>query len=248
MSDHRDRVRLPGRGRAGPRRAEGTDARRLGLPVTARRRSRATSSGSARCSTPALCCWGAGPGSTSPGSGRPAPTTSRSKMNAMRKLVVSRSLGERRRLEATPPSSPVTWWTRWPARKATGHRGHGQRQRGRTSDGPRPGRRVPAARLPGRARQGTRLFEHGAARDLRLVSAESAGPAVLLVYSRATRLMRYALLIYEKPGAYDGLSDDERRAVSGEYWSCATTRASSAARGCSRSRPRPPSASTTARR
>ena len=29
--------------------------------------------------------------------------------------------------------------------------------------------------------------------------------------------MRYALLIYEAPGAYDGFSDDERRAVSGEY-------------------------------
>jgi hypothetical protein len=30
--------------------------------------------------------------------------------------------------------------------------------------------------------------------------------------------MEYALLIYEKPGAYDGLSDDERAAVIGEYW------------------------------
>jgi hypothetical protein len=29
--------------------------------------------------------------------------------------------------------------------------------------------------------------------------------------------MRYAVLIYEKPGAYDRLSDDERRAVSAEY-------------------------------
>jgi hypothetical protein len=29
--------------------------------------------------------------------------------------------------------------------------------------------------------------------------------------------MRYAVLIYEKPGAYGGFSDDERRAVSGEY-------------------------------
>ena len=35
--------------------------------------------------------------------------------------------------------------------------------------------------------EGTRLFEHGAAAiDLRLVSAEPAGAAVLSVYSRAT--------------------------------------------------------------
>ena len=29
--------------------------------------------------------------------------------------------------------------------------------------------------------------------------------------------MRYALLIYERPGAYDGLTDDDRRAITGEY-------------------------------
>ena len=29
--------------------------------------------------------------------------------------------------------------------------------------------------------------------------------------------MRYAVLIYEKPGAYDPFSDDERGAVSAEY-------------------------------
>jgi hypothetical protein len=29
--------------------------------------------------------------------------------------------------------------------------------------------------------------------------------------------MRYAVLIYEAPGAYDPFSDDERRAVSAEY-------------------------------
>ena len=29
--------------------------------------------------------------------------------------------------------------------------------------------------------------------------------------------MRYAVLIYEKPGAYDRFSDDERRALSAEY-------------------------------
>ena len=29
--------------------------------------------------------------------------------------------------------------------------------------------------------------------------------------------MRYAVLIYERPGAYDAFSDDERRAVSAEY-------------------------------
>ena len=30
--------------------------------------------------------------------------------------------------------------------------------------------------------------------------------------------MEYALLIHEKPDAYDGLSDDERTAIVGEYW------------------------------
>jgi hypothetical protein len=29
--------------------------------------------------------------------------------------------------------------------------------------------------------------------------------------------MRYALLIYERPGAYDGFDDEKRRAVTGEY-------------------------------
>src|SRR3954449_4516517 len=29
--------------------------------------------------------------------------------------------------------------------------------------------------------------------------------------------MQYALLIHEKPGAYDGFTDDERRAITGEY-------------------------------
>jgi hypothetical protein len=29
--------------------------------------------------------------------------------------------------------------------------------------------------------------------------------------------MQYALLIYEKPGAYDRLSDGERQAITGEY-------------------------------
>ena len=30
--------------------------------------------------------------------------------------------------------------------------------------------------------------------------------------------MEYALLVHEEPGAYDGLSDEERQAVLGEYW------------------------------
>ena len=29
--------------------------------------------------------------------------------------------------------------------------------------------------------------------------------------------MQYALLIHEKPDAYDGFTDDERRAITGEY-------------------------------
>jgi hypothetical protein len=30
--------------------------------------------------------------------------------------------------------------------------------------------------------------------------------------------MKYALLIYDRPGTYDGLADDEREAVFGEYF------------------------------
>jgi hypothetical protein len=30
--------------------------------------------------------------------------------------------------------------------------------------------------------------------------------------------MQYALLIYEKPGEYEALGDDERKAISQEYW------------------------------
>jgi hypothetical protein len=30
--------------------------------------------------------------------------------------------------------------------------------------------------------------------------------------------MQYALLIYEKPGAYEALGEDERTAISQEYW------------------------------
>ena len=30
--------------------------------------------------------------------------------------------------------------------------------------------------------------------------------------------MQFALLIYEKPGAYDGLADEERQATFAEYW------------------------------
>jgi hypothetical protein len=30
--------------------------------------------------------------------------------------------------------------------------------------------------------------------------------------------MQYALLIHEKPGAYEALGDDERKAITDEYW------------------------------
>jgi hypothetical protein len=30
--------------------------------------------------------------------------------------------------------------------------------------------------------------------------------------------MQYALLIHEKPGAYEALGDDERQAITDEYW------------------------------
>jgi hypothetical protein len=30
--------------------------------------------------------------------------------------------------------------------------------------------------------------------------------------------MQYALLIYENPGAYEALGDDERKAITDEYW------------------------------
>ena len=58
------------------------------------RRWPGTSSASARCSTPAPCCSGAGRGRSSPASGRPARTSSPAKMNAIPKLVASRTLDD----------------------------------------------------------------------------------------------------------------------------------------------------------
>ena len=51
--------------------------------------------------------------------------------------------------------------------------------------------------------------------------------------------MKYALLIYPKPGSHEALGEDESKSVSAEYWRSARTRAVSAALICSRSRRRP---------
>jgi hypothetical protein len=57
--------------------------------------------------------------------------------------------------------------------------------------------------------------------------------------------MRYAVLIFEAPGAYEGFGDDERRAVSGEYLALRDDPRVVGGASCSPSRPRRPSASTT---
>jgi hypothetical protein len=54
--------------------------------------------------------------------------------------------------------------------------------------------------------------------------------------------MRYALLIFEKPGAYDPLSDDERSAVTSEYMEIAAD-----ARVVGGAQLRPPATATTVR-
>jgi hypothetical protein len=54
--------------------------------------------------------------------------------------------------------------------------------------------------------------------------------------------MRYALLIFEKPGAYDPLSDDERSAVTAEYMTIAGD-----SRIVSGAQLRPPASATTVR-
>ena len=38
-----------------------------------------------------------------------------------------------------------------------------------------------------------------------------------MILSKEAHDMRYALLIHEDPGSYDGLGDDELRALTGEY-------------------------------
>jgi hypothetical protein len=50
--------------------------------------------------------------------------------------------------------------------------------------------------------------------------------------------MKYALLIYDRPGTYDRLPDGEHEAVFGSTSPSARSRTSSAARSSSRSRPR----------
>jgi hypothetical protein len=71
--------------------------------------------------------------------------------------------------------------------------------------------------------------------------------------------MRYALLIYDNPGAYEGFTDEERKALSARYWALreepgvadGETRPRTSrpkAPGCSRCRRRRPSASKTTRR
>jgi hypothetical protein len=54
--------------------------------------------------------------------------------------------------------------------------------------------------------------------------------------------MRYALMIFENPTAYDGLSDDERRAITAEYMDIAAD-----ARVLSGAHLRPPATATTLR-
>jgi hypothetical protein len=54
--------------------------------------------------------------------------------------------------------------------------------------------------------------------------------------------MRYALLIFEKPGSYDGLGDDERSAITAEYMDIAGD-----ARVVSGAHLRPPTTATTVR-
>jgi hypothetical protein len=54
--------------------------------------------------------------------------------------------------------------------------------------------------------------------------------------------MQYALMIFEKPGAYDGLSDDDRRAITAEYMEIAAD-----TRVLSGAQLRPPAAATTVR-
>jgi hypothetical protein len=50
--------------------------------------------------------------------------------------------------------------------------------------------------------------------------------------------MKYALLIYPKPGSEEALGEDEQKSVSAEYLAFATIRAVWAAPTCRRSRPR----------
>jgi hypothetical protein len=54
--------------------------------------------------------------------------------------------------------------------------------------------------------------------------------------------MRYALLIFVNPGSYDGLSDEERRAITAEYMEIAGD-----ARTLSGAELRPPATATTVR-
>ena len=93
----------------------------------------------------------------------------------------------------------------------------GQRDRRARADRRRPRRRVPAAGLPDARRRWHPPVRVAAPLDRlhpRVGAVLRAGRAARL---QSGRLMRYAVLIYEKPGAYDPFSDEERRALSAEY-------------------------------
>ncbi|WP_230207991.1 hypothetical protein [Microlunatus sp. Gsoil 973] len=57
--------------------------------------------------------------------------------------------------------------------------------------------------------------------------------------------MKYAVLIYERPGSVDGFTDTERAAISAEYYKIREDPGWSAAAICIQRRLRPPSGSTT---
>ena len=83
-------------GRHAARASGGTDPRArqaaAGRSGTAPRRSPGTSSGSAACWTTGSCCWAGRPGSCFPGSGPHGTIRSPGRMNAVPKLVASRTM------------------------------------------------------------------------------------------------------------------------------------------------------------
>ena len=65
--------------------------------------------------------------------------------------------------------------------------------------------------------EGTRLFEPGQRVHRPRPRVRAGRRSRRAARLQSDRLMRYAVLIYERPGAYDPFSDEERRALSAEY-------------------------------
>ena len=218
---------------------------------TTPRRWRGTSSGSARCSTPASSCSAARPGSCSPGSSRRRTDDFSRKLTAMEKLVASRSLDRvdawaqlhppARRPRgggAAPPRDARTWSS--PAAAASSTRSSPTTSS--TSTGSWCSRPCSARA----ASSSTRRAHPSTSGSSRPRTPAAACSARSTIGTRGGAAVRYALLINERPGAYVASTAASGPRSPRSTSRCATTTGCSTARGSRPPRPPPRCARSTA--